>query len=1425
MLTSTIIVFLFVVSFISVSVKAEPYVQIGLVYSDHAPYDAMNVSSAPWKPWRRGLFESNGIFKYDQLVTVMLYNATPTPTEDLVAIFRGKPDDTGNVTLYLPFMHDGTQYRVIVCWNFTAADGRRVDFIVNQTCVLTWCSQIWNRHFSPPINTTYPNAWRIKCQVYNVTFTLRNSYGNLASETSPLGLARVVVLNGTNWNGTRWADGSAPAILYNVTTPPSTDPLAGIVSLLLPNTTDVRDPSINYTLGLRVYWPPDNEMLVYNHTIAANHTRPFTEIPGFVRRAYNITYLSTAHPRRLEGIWLNCSVYKAAFKLTDRFGNTVGSTDKVEVYGRMLNGTKEITAQTPASSAGWLNITYAALCVDEAEGNINTPQYCGEGGIKAVLYVEWKHSDMACWYRIYREEALWSGNLSRHIVVWANKTKIRLYDKQEPPQPLIGATVTITFPQAAATYTVSSDGSGYVDLNSLLGSEMLPVKHEGEDLTYHMTVEWKNVVVLDCDFKPVEFERDTDYVKWDAYCDVFRMVFYALDSHDDPLQGCSYVTITDPTGGQQTYTLHDGTISDRVPGGIYEVVDCSYKGFTIPPLINGTFVMDSNKIVRFRFPVYDVYLYVSKYFNLSSLIEGIEVYAIFPSPWGTQVAGYSSLTSRVKLSQIPNGTLTIYMNASSSTPGFEALASERIIGWDEVEITDSDVNVTVRCFIYDPIVMIWAQPVGLPEPYINYTVLVLKCNTTSPLINLTETLGPNLEVQFDSNQSSRRVLVGGFSYPFRVYIAGILSYNGTLTLPSPPEEVVQVSVTLFNVTVIPYNFLKTFIIPNLNIRVSWPALNTSSVNLADDLEVKNTILSHIGYFTNISADQYTPRHIVLYNLSFEGSEEMTVYMPIWDTDYLYGNKACFEAWTVPGETPGVPSSVDPVMVVWSGWPRRVYNASWYPFDGYNVTGDVTLHLLTSAFDFKCTVYDYRGEPLRGFLVNVSINNVLLDSKLVEDNPLIDFRSTQSLCYWSNYTYTISCNAPDPYGIIRYPMTKYNFLAAGWLYDTWVNLNFEGCIAADLRDTLGRPFGDALVCLVNNTGPATGEITIYAEADENGLAQIPVPAPGGLYDVKVLWLKDGQLRLDMILGFAEDLQSNTHATIMVEVYDAGFTFISDTGRILSDLTVVVYREDMEMYHCEVVTFGNGTILVKQAPIGSYVVKAYWPGTNIIVYEGVESITGLVRRSLKCLVYDISVRLRSETGHPLSAATLLLHLPDGSSVTLTTNDEGFIELINVPIGEIMIDSVEWLGSRIEVEPSSIYVTATHTYEVQALELNRLTIKVVGALGQGLRADIMITPLAGPSLMTSTDESGVIVVEVPSGVYNVTAITFGRSISDLVDVSHDLEVMLKIDVYLVILGNPLGFWEFIVFIGLVIGLILIVSIIIYEYMVRREEMLLKV
>jgi len=56
---------------------------------------------------------------------------------------------------------------------------------------------------------------------------------------NPLGGAQITVINGTNWDRKRWADGSTPAILYNITTPESL-PYAGRASFIVPNTTNAR---------------------------------------------------------------------------------------------------------------------------------------------------------------------------------------------------------------------------------------------------------------------------------------------------------------------------------------------------------------------------------------------------------------------------------------------------------------------------------------------------------------------------------------------------------------------------------------------------------------------------------------------------------------------------------------------------------------------------------------------------------------------------------------------------------------------------------------------------------------------------------------------------------------------------------------------------------------------------------------------------------------------------------------------------------------------------------------------------------------------------------------------------------------------------------------------------------------------------------
>ncbi|RLF14340.1 MAG: hypothetical protein DRJ97_06450, partial [Thermoprotei archaeon] len=1062
------------------SVEASMYVKVGLTYSDHVLYDACNVSSG-WKPLTLDVLEDPYVEgRLLGNMTVFLLDVSYTPARVVSkAYYGGSNGADGNVTLTLPSdLPGGRRYVVLVAWNFTCLDGRQVDFIVNRTCTLTWMPSA--RRFSPNINTTSPGAWRLKCQIYNLTFKAVNSYGNSTDDVEPLGGANVVVVNGSNWDGTQWSDGSPPGVMYNLTTPSRGAELAGCFSILMPNTTDVRDPSMNYTFGLRVYW---KGILVYNHTFASNHTRPFAALPGFVRRVYNVTYLSCLHPRRLEGVWLNCSVYMARFRLVDGLGNPLTPTSSIEVRGVMVNGTLELTPLTYLEPDGTLTLEYASRCVDEAEGNVYAPGFDWKGSIDAELRVEWCCFEVTptSWYRIYNETSTWSGNLSRCLEVWANRTAIKLYNSQQPPQTLSGAVVKLWFPGATEALTGSSNASGYVDLLSLLGTDIIPAKHAGEDLTYRLAVEWKNVTVYEGTFKPTTFEKVDSYVEWTVRCAVFMVTLRALDSHGELLKGRSYLKLKAPSNVELLYTLVDGSVSDRLPGGRYELLGCRYKtgDYVVKALSGSPFYVDSNRAFELRLSVYDVKFNVTEYFDNTTTVEGLKVYASFPEPWGIQVAGYDSESKLYVLTQLPNTTVTVYMNASPSTKGFEALTEERLVGVDVIEVGCGDVTTSVRSYVYDPVFVVGVDLEGLPEYYEGGMALVVACNYTSPVVNLTLSADPLEGVKVNSSQEDRIMLVGGLSYPVRAYVGGILAYNGSLTLPAPPVEMVGVPTSVVRVTITPYSYLRDFVVPNLRLRISWASLNSSAVDLENDTEVKLTVLSHLDCFKEVRADSGRPRHVILYNLTVDSGEEgVTLLVPVWRSEYLNGTVISVEAWTVPGSTPGVPEGVEEILVVRDVWPRVVYDEAWEAHRGYNLTSDASLRVVVYASNFTCLALDRKGIALEGFKVSVELGGVTLASSEVGSTGKVEFTSTRHLCFWCNYTYTCKCAPPDPYGILKHPLAKVVEAPRHWAPGYLVDLSYTGFIAVSLKDSMSRPAPGMLVCAVNNTGPGVGEITIY-----------------------------------------------------------------------------------------------------------------------------------------------------------------------------------------------------------------------------------------------------------------------------------------------------------------------------------------------------------
>jgi len=91
--------------------------------------------------------------------------------------------------------------------------------------------------------------------------------------------------------------------------------------------------------------------------------------------------------------------------------------------------------------------------------------------------------------------------------------------------------------------------------------------------------------------------------------------------------------------------------------------------------------------------------------------------------------------------------------------------------------------------------------------------------------------------------------------------------------------------------------------------------------------------------------------------------------------------------------------------------------------------------------------------------------------------------------------------------------------------------------------------------------------------------------------------------------------------------------------------------------------------------------------------------------------------------------------------------------------------------------------------------------------------------------TDERGLLTVELPPGVYNVTASALGKDASRPVEVYRDVEEEFRLDVYLVILGKPIGWLDLLLILGVGVALAIALAIAIYEYASKREEMLLRV
>ncbi|RLE79401.1 MAG: hypothetical protein DRJ51_07855, partial [Thermoprotei archaeon] len=828
-------------------------------------------------------------------ITIVFWNQTPyshygrSPTV-LGRFVTVTTDNNGNYTGSFSWTHPpaghNQRFNVTIYWNFTAADGTKLSFLVNNTA-LGFADNPGvffidlDQDAALDTGEMYFNTTRFYLAVCNITVMARDSMDSPYGP-NPLGGARIVIINGTNWDGKTWGDGSKPAVLYNVTTPESGS-LAGTYSFLIPNTTNVfLTPDdwgyparyANYTIGIRIFW---NNMLVYNHTFAqsSNNTGWYpshqwydqAHAVGYRYSPYNFTHLSRLTAALNRPVYLNCSVYAYEMYLLDHStpGNRLASTAgylEIEASMYLSNsslGTVHIARPRSTDSHGKVVLRYAARCVDEEEGH----RLLGIPSTPTNLTVYWKSTILGVQYLILNLTLSYDtpgygniapyGNMTGVRATWfkcyANYTYIQLVDSSDPtyPQPLFENTqVTLTFP-GANPIECSVNNTGFVDLSFV--NYTLPLRNGMEALDdYHIAVDYLGVQVLDTDFDPNTFSRYTvdgilyPFAFKHFVCNVYLVEFYLLDAHDRNLANMSQVKLVHPTGASFTITIPAGGSGTwRIPGGTGYTLTIRYKSDDwLEPLNTATFDVASNKIgadaLTFKAPVYDVFVKITN-FEKTWWVEGVNVcltwsYPITWTQWGNMSSTVASQSRSIEpvryiqLYQIPKGTYTLAMYANS-TPGLERYFNK--IGEYTITVVDSDVyDSKVNTWIFDPkITILTADGEVLPAYTLaaNTTYLVTVFNVSTAYTKTYNSTNGLSYIQLYTNITQQRVFVGGATYNFTLYAGGVTVYGPSITFAAPPTTEIEVTTSIHKVTFVTKDYEGELTIPNLKVAVYWTGIN------------------------------------------------------------------------------------------------------------------------------------------------------------------------------------------------------------------------------------------------------------------------------------------------------------------------------------------------------------------------------------------------------------------------------------------------------------------------------------------------------------------------------------------------------------------------------------------------------------------------
>ena len=1196
----------------------------------------------------------------------------------------------------------------------------------------------------------------------------------------------------------------------------------------------------------------------YTTTVLWTPTTPITLV-----KVYNVTGNATAYvptdsatTSTAGSVVLPCSVYYITYDgyysyIEDLAGILLHSQGDLTIFACIYSNGTLMSTQSIIEEGGTV-IRVATVAEDDNPGAGNLFDY------EFRIYWRWETPSLE--YLIYWEKNTFgtiSGNISSPPSITANAvtTIVKLLDKSGDPLAL--SDVSITFPIYDYTLSTSTGTSGSddgcVDWSAIIGTSWwwyapdevpLPAKHNDTVLTYRITATYESITVLDETFAPIDYSTWSN--RWgvpmlELECSVYWVSFELLDYHGRNLEGNAMLTVTYPSEGVEIGFLIVGGIGGRrLPGGSGLTAVIDYKDvYDIAPLEPTSFnINDTSTTITLKFPIYDLMVYVYDYYN-KTIVEDLNGTIDFAGGlWPTQVAWYNATGKYHLFKQLPaNGSYAVkmYTRSDGGTPGFDAPAARgKFMGSATVKMPNSDLETNISIPLYNPRIVIKAADGSeLPQELKDVTWIVVGANTTS---TTTYFLNNTVDITYESNQSLGICFVGGWAYPLRVYVGGVLVYEASngYVLPDPSDGVIALNVNVYPSTATVWTYSGNYPIPGLVFKLQWSGVNISNFASSPATLMTSTWSTYYSTFKSVGVYGFD---IMLYNATdatTNADGEVTFYVPVWDLAGFNYTTIRYGIYTQPGVTPGVPSDVPEVLVIHkeSSLPGSYIEGKLMNISKAQDIGDIYAY----AYDFHVKVINYLNQPLSNY--NVSINGTwtclevkeYLASTLTDASGIAHFISGENYSgeqcfFFGNYTYYVyAFNVVDGEDAVPQIVSDLKSLFAGsWDHDTTLELKFKGALILEVVDQAGVPLHGAKVELYWATEPCAGKLTILGYTDENGFLTFYMSntSSSDVYALKVWW-KDQLVYLQNYLSFLDDVWY--YPRIYTQVFNPVYIVVSDSGEKLPPEHVSV---EVTWPNGEVGVYSldeNSAFMLKQAPIGNYSIVVLWDDV-IRIYSSTRWLEYDERVELECSVYSVELKILTPAGVPLAGADVEVLYPDGRTESYSLDDEGKVLLPLVAVDDthntLTIESVTWMGVSVTPANNVIIVDRSMSETLYASNIYKVTISVVGSSGQPL-GGAAVSVWRGNELIKSidTDQSGSVTIELPAGTYNVVASFLGKKAEKTITVSQDTSETISLDVFIVIGNQAFSTGEVILWIVIaIIVIIVLAAIIIFMSRIGRK------